>query len=310
MKEHLLGIDIGGTSIKIGLFTLEGTLLQKHDIPTNKEDHGSHILEDIAKYIKTITPLEKVRGIGFGVPGPVSGDIVFHCVNLGWKQTNVKDVFLKLLPEYPDLIIKVSNDANVASAGELFQGAAKGYKNVCMYTLGTGVGGGIIIDGKVVDGINGAGGEVGHMSVDQKYKIPCNCGKKGCLETVASATGIVALAKIHLQRSFKPSKLRGFKTFSAKKVIDLAKEGDVLCNRVIDEACEYLAYSMSMVSYVINPDLILLGGGVSNAGDFLIKKIEERYYKYVEPFIYHTDFKIASLGNDAGIYGAAYLVKE
>jgi len=308
MKKYLLGVDIGGTTIKIGQFDLDGELLQKWDIPTRLENQGEHILMDVATFLLEKVNLSLVRGIGFGVPGPVNKNTVFHCVNLGWKMKDVAAEFSEMIPE-KDIILRVSNDANVAAAGELYQGIAKGYKNMVMFTLGTGVGGGIIVDGKVIDGINGVAGEVGHMFVDPKYLLSCNCGKKGCLETVSSATGIVALAKIHLKETDTPSILRRYSSFSAKKVFDAAKEGDKIAFSVVDEAADYLAYAFSLITHILNPEIYVLGGGVSNAGEFLIERIEDHYYDYVKPFISHSQFAIASLGNDAGIYGAAYLVR-
>ncbi|MBU1145535.1 MAG: ROK family glucokinase [Firmicutes bacterium] len=310
MKKYLIGIDIGGTSIKIGLFNLEGILLEKWAIPSNKTENGNHILTEIAQAIEKKYNLEEVNGIGFGVPGPVQNNKVIHCVNLGWKEVDVTSEFSKHLKKAYSLRIKVANDANLAAAGERFQGIAKGYDNVCMFTLGTGIGSGIIINGSIVEGYNGFAGELGHMVIDSTNQILCNCGKQGCLETVASATGIVSLAQIHLANSLEDSLLRFVKKLSAKKVIDFAKMGDILANRIADESMDYLAYAMALITYVIDPGIFVIGGGVSNAGDFLIQKIEQHYYKYVKPFILHTTFKIATLGNDAGIYGAAYMVKE
>ncbi|MDD3122964.1 MAG: ROK family glucokinase [Candidatus Izemoplasmatales bacterium] len=308
MKKYLVGVDIGGTSIKIGLFDLDGHLIRKWDMDTNKSDHGSHIIQEIAINLRSNLNLKEVSGIGFGVPGPVTQDIVFESVNLGWKQLHVKEEFLKYI-EAEDFNIHVSNDANVAAAGELFQGVAKGYRNMVMITLGTGIGGGIILDGNVIDGVNGIAGEIGHIVVDFNHQLACNCGKLGCLETVSSATGIVNLAKIKLLESSLPSTLRKYTSFSAKKVLDAAKEGDILSIEVIDESMSYLAYAMSLITNVINPEVFVIGGGVSNAGEYLLEKIEKYYLPYVKPFLSRANFVIASLGNDAGIYGAAYMVK-
>ncbi|MGD9910405.1 MAG: ROK family glucokinase [Candidatus Izemoplasmatales bacterium] len=308
MKKYLVGIDIGGTSIKIGLFDLSGSLLEKWDIPTNKTNKGELILSEIAESIQSKIRIEEVHGIGFGVPGPVTKDIVFSTVNLGWTLKNVKEEFYQIVNNR-DFHIRVSNDANTATAGELYQGVAKGYNNVAMFTLGTGIGGGIVLNGKIIDGINGVAGEVGHIVVDQEHQFQCNCGKKGCLETVASATGIVRLAEEYLRESNESSLLRHAHHLSAKKVIDAAKEGDSIALKTLSEAAHYLAYSMAMITNIINPDIIVIGGGVSNAGQILIDLIEEFYYQYTKPFINHTNFAIASLGNDAGIYGAAYMVR-
>ena len=190
----------------------------------------------------------------------------------------------------------------------MYKGIARGYKSVAMFTIGTGVGGGIIINDTLVEGFNGVGGELGHIHVDFKHNFKCNCGKTGCLETVASATGIINIARENLQKSKAKSTLRRFETFSAKKVIDYAKQGDFIAKQSIEESMKYLALAMATVTYVINPDIIVIGGGVSNAGNYIIELIEKYYYDMVKPFIAHTNFAIASLGNEAGIYGCCYLV--
>lgn len=309
MNKYLIGVDVGGTSIKIGQFNLEGVLIEKWDIPTNKANHGDNIIRDIAASLMSKLDPNTIDGVGIGVPGPVTNGLVLNGVNIGWKTKNVSEEFYQYFP-YRNIHIRVSNDANVACAGEVYQGSGKGYKDVVMFTLGTGVGGGILIDGKIVDGKNGYGGELGHMPIDRIHDIQCNCGKKGCLETVTSATGIVTLAKIKLSESNRNSQLRQHDTFSAKRVFDYAKQGDEIALEVIEEAADYLAYAISIVTYVLNPELFIIGGGVSNAGDFLVEKILKHYQKYVASFLSDQKIVIASLGNDAGIYGAASMVKK
>ena len=308
MRKYNLGIDIGGTSIKIGLFDLDGLLLEVYNLRTNKLNHGEYILPDIADFLKQKLTISEIRAIGFGVPGPVTKNMILKCVNLGWSKKDLEEEFIRLIND-SEIIVKVANDANLAAAGEIYKGVARGYKNAFMITLGTGIGGGVIIDGRVVDGINGVAGEVGHTYIDNIFELNCNCGKKGCLETVASATGIVRLAKEYLVRSDKPSPLRKYPDFSAKKVIDYAKAGDELAFEIIDKAMEYLARVLAKVSYIINPDIFIIGGGISNAGTFIIKLIEKHYYPLVHGFIEHTNFEIATLGNEAGMFGACYLVK-
>lgn len=308
MRKYNLGIDIGGTSIKIGLFSLDNFLLDIWKIPTNKTSYGDKILFEIKEIIVEKIAINEIRAIGIGVPGPVAKNMVFSCVNLGWGEKDVVKE-LKQILEDDEIIIKVANDANVAAAGEIYQGVAKGYINAFMVTLGTGIGGGVIIDGKVVDGINGVAGEIGHTHIDDLFNLNCNCGKIGCLETVASATGIVRLAKVYLNNSPLPSPLRRYPDFSAKKVIDYAKDEDPLAMEIFDKAMEYLARVLAKVTYIINPDIFIIGGGVSNAGNFVIERIEQYYYPLVVPFIKKTNFAIATLGNNAGIYGACYLVK-
>jgi len=308
MRRYNLGIDIGGTSIKIGLFDLDDNLLDSWNLPTNKSSFGEYILHEIAEVINSKLVISEIRGIGFGVPGPVAKNLVFSCVNLGWGKKDIVSEFKAILND-DEIVIKVANDANLAAAGEIYKGVASGYVNAFMVTLGTGIGGGVIIDGRVVDGINGVAGEIGHTHIDDLYNLNCNCGKNGCLETVASATGIVRLAKEYLNHSKKSSPLRKYSDFSAKKVIDYAKLGDQVANEILDLSMEYLARVLAKVTYIINPDIFIIGGGISNAGNFIIDKITKFYYPLVKPFIQTTHFEIATLGNDAGMYGACYLIK-
>lgn len=308
MRTTIIGVDVGGTSIKFGKFDLGGQLLTKWSIRTDKTERGEHILEDIVSSIKNHAPIKTIKGIGIGLPGPVTENIVLHCVNLGWGRKDVETEMRPLLAD-EEIIIKAANDATVAAAGEMYQGIAKGYRNVVMYTLGTGVGGGIIIDGRIVEGMNGVAGELGHTIVDFRHNYLCACGKRGCLETVASATGIIQLAKEKMIKSKVKSPLRRMKTFSAKKVFDLAKEGDHIALKTIEEAMQFLALSMANTTLTLNPEIIVIGGGVSHAGPMIIDMIEKYYYDMTEPFISHTHFALATLGNEAGIYGCCYLVK-
>ena len=308
MKNILIGVDIGGTAIKIGKFSLAGELIHKWEIPTDRTEKGARILADVYRSISEQTDWDDVRGVGFGVPGPVVDSVVLACVNLGWKDVDVASEFTALLHR-ADVVVRASNDANVACSGEVFRGAAVGKRNVAMFTLGTGVGGGIMADGKLVDGKNGAGGELGHLVVDFDHRLPCNCGKHGCLETVASATGIVNLAKLHLTQTDRESSLRHFSDFSAKRVFDCAKAGDGIATRVVDEAADYLGRVTAGVMLSLNPEIVVFGGGVANAGAFLLDRIAAKADEYSAPFAQDTPIVGAQLGNDAGIYGAAYLVR-
>ncbi|MDT8337381.1 MAG: ROK family protein [Candidatus Izemoplasmatales bacterium] len=308
MRKYNLGIDIGGTSIKIGLFDLDGNLRDVYSLKTNILENGKYILTDIANLLKKKLNVSEIRAIGFGVPGPVAKNIIINCVNLGWKRKDIVTEFKEVIGD-SEILIRVANDANLAAAGEIYKGVASGYVNAFMVTLGTGIGGGVIIDGRVVDGINGVAGEIGHTHIDDLFDLKCNCGKSGCLETVASATGIVRLAKEYLKKSDKPSILRKFPDFSAKKVIDLAKANDELAQEIISKSMEYLARVLAKVSYIINPDIFIIGGGISNAGNFIIEQLTKHYYPLVMPFINHTNFEIATLGNEAGMFGACYLIK-
>lgn len=312
MKKYSLGIDIGGTTVKLGLFDLDGKLLYKWEIETRKIENGRYILSDIAKSIDEILEDKKINkdeviGVGVGVPGPVKEDkIVLGCVNLGWPVFNVSAELEKLL----NLPVKVANDANIAALGEMYKGGGKGYENMIMVTLGTGVGGGVIIDGKVIAGFSGAGGEIGHINVNPHEKISCNCGRKGCLEQYASATGITRLAKEILAKENCDSKLRNIKEITAKDIFDLAKENDKLCIKIIDKFSNILGRALSNIACICNPQVFVIGGGVSKAGDMLLDNIKKYYLENAFHATVDTQFKLATLGNDAGIFGGAKLAKE
>lgn len=310
MGLYCFGIDVGGTTVKCGLFKTDGVLVEKWEIPTRTENNGSEIVPDVAKTIeeklaeKNISK-EEVDGIGIGVPGPVNaeGDVI-AAVNLFWGYKKLS----KELNELTGLTVKVGNDANVAALGEAWKGAAAGAKNVILVTLGTGVGGGIIVDGKIVAGHHGAGGEIGHANVMHDETETCNCGNKGCLEQYTSATGIVRLAKQELASSEEPSVLREKKELSAKAVLDGYKSGDALSVRVMDKVGEILGGALAMFTAVVDPETIVIGGGVSKAGQPLVDCIASHYKKYAFSACRETPIVIANLGNDAGIYGAAKMV--
>ena len=311
MKKFCIGVDIGGTTVKIGLFSEQGKVEEKWEIVTRKDEGGSFILSDIAASIqekleKHNIAKDKVAGIGIGVPGPVTEDgTVLKCVNLGWGIFNVADEVRKLTGIQN---IKVGNDANVAALGEMWQGGGKGYKNIVMMTLGTGVGGGIILDGNILTGSKGAAGEIGHITVNYDEEDTCNCGKRGCLEQFASATGIVKEAKRLLLVSDKASKLRDLQYLSAKAIFDAAKEGDELADDLVDELTKYLGIAASHIAAVVDPEAFVIGGGVSKAGEILTNRIKQNYEKNVMFALQNKEFKLAELGNDAGIYGCAKMV--
>lgn len=312
MSQYCFGIDVGGTSIKCGFFTSEGELIEKWEIPTRIENNGENILPDIAESIdkklkeKGIGK-DEVTGVGIGVPGPVNknGEIP-TAVNLNWGYKHISGEMQELTGMYAE----AANDANVAALGEAWRGGAAGCANVILATLGTGVGGGIIVDGKIVAGAHGAGGEIGHANVKHDETDSCNCGNKGCLEQMASATGIVRLAKKALESSEKESVLRQRKNISAKAVFDAYKDGDSLAKDIIDEFADYLGGALAMFACVTDPDVLLLGGGVSRAGQVLVEAVERSYKKYAFTSCKDTPIRLAQLGNDAGIYGAAKLVAK
>lgn len=304
--KYVFGIDVGGTTLKIGMFTAEGELTKKWELFTNKEDSGKHIINDLYNSMKeNDVPFEDVIGYGFGVPGPVVHNKILRCVNLGWSDYDLASEFSKLVNN--DFII-IQNDANVATLGELFKGAAEGKTDAVMITLGTGVGGGIISNSKPVEGAFGGGGEIGHMVVEHHNGRQCNCGSKGCLETICSATGIkkeyVALAK---ELNMNPI-LEQNGRVSAKAVFKEARKGDILSNAVIDKVSFYLGYACHVMSVITNPQVIIIGGGVSKAGDFLRDKIDKEFRKYQFISAQKTQIIVATLGNNAGMYGAASLI--
>lgn len=309
MSKVCFGVDVGGTTVKMGLFKENGQVLDRWEIITRTEENGAHILQDIADAIEekiSEKSIEKsqVQGIGIGVPGPVKADgTILTAVNLGWGVFNVAEELEKLT----GIRVKAGNDANVAALGEMWQGGGQGNTNVVMITLGTGVGGGIIINGEIVTGANGAGGEIGHIHVEDNETDSCNCGKKGCLEQMASATGVVRLAKKTLAASKEPSVLRTGE-ISAKTIFDAVKENDKLAMEVAEQFGKYLGTVLANVAAVTDPEVFVIGGGVSKAGDVLIQYIKKHYELRVFSACKDVKFSLAKLENDAGIYGAAKLV--
>lgn len=312
MEKICFGIDVGGTTVKMGMFSTDAKLLESWEIPTRKEDEGSHILEDIVdeideKLVEKQINRSDLLGVGIGIPGPITKDgTVLNCVNLGWGIFNVEEKLSQMLGGVP---VKAGNDANVAALGENWQGGGQGFEDLVLITLGTGVGGGVIIGDKIITGSNGAAGEIGHMPVvyDEDAET-CGCGKKGCLETVASATGIVREAKKLLAGTDMPSTLRDIDDFSCKDIFDAAKNGDEASLIVVDKLAEYLGIAASHIAAVTNPQVIVIGGGVSKAGKFLLDKIEEKFMKKAFKPCRNVKFALATLGNDAGMYGAAALI--
>lgn len=310
LKKYGFGVDVGGTTVKMGFFETSGKLLDKWEITTNTDDNGKAVLPDIAKSIDNKLAQEgiskaEIEGIGIGVPGPVRNDgVVLNCVNLGWGIINVAEELGRLT----GLAVKVGNDANVAALGEMWQGGAKGSKDVIMVTLGTGVGGGIIVDGKIVAGYNGAGGEIGHITVNNDEIEPCNCGQYGCLEQYTSATGIVRMAKRKLAKTQDETSLRKYENITAKDIFDEAKAGDAVALLLVDEVGEILGSTLSNIACVVNPEVIVIGGGVSKAGQILIDTIKKHYQETSFKACRDTRFELVSLGNDAGIYGSMNLI--
>ncbi len=313
MKSHAFGIDLGGTTAKIGLFTVQGALLDKWEVATDTSNEGIAILPNLAASVKAKMAEhelenEHVIGVGIGVPGPVMHEsYVPRCANLGgWGDLDVSATLSGLLNGIP---VKTGNDANLAALGEYWMGSAKEFDSVTLVTLGTGVGGGIIINGKVLAGANGAGGEIGHITVNEAERNPCGCGKKGCLEQYSSATGVVRGMNRLLAEFSEDCVLRD-KDFVAKDVFDAAKAGDRLALICVDDMAEYLGQALSDISATVDPAVFLLGGGVSKAGEFLQEVVTAKYKRHAFPATENTKILLATLGNDAGIYGAVKLVIE
>lgn len=312
MKKYGFGVDIGGTTIKMGFFETTGNLIDKWEIKTNTENKGESILSDVAQSIDNKLAQEgiskdDVQGVGIGVPGPVTSDgVVNRCVNLGWGVKNVQEELSSLT----GLKVKVGNDANVAALGEMWQGAAKGSKDVIVVTLGTGVGGGIIVDGKIVAGATGAGGEIGHITVNEAEIEPCNCGQYGCLEQYASATGIVRMAKRKLAKSDEATSIRNMEDISAKIIFDEAKAGDEIAKGLVDELGKILGSALSNIACVVNPEVVVIGGGVSKAGTILTDVIKKYFIETSFLACKDAKFVLAELGNDAGIYGCVQMILD
>ena len=310
--KYGFGIDLGGTTVKIAYFDETGNMLDKWEIPTVTDNGGSQILPDIAASIRQYMDAyhiadTAVLGLGIGVPGPVnSKGIVNKCINLGWGVFNIADELTKLTG-FP---VKAGNDANVAALGEFWKGGGMGCSNVVFITLGTGVGGGIVIEGNLLHGAHGSGAELGHMVLNRNETVPCNCGKYGCVEQYCSATGIVRMAKQYLQNNDVPSDLNGISPLTCKDIFDAAKAGDQAANKILDQVYAYLGEFLGNVCSVVNPEMVVIGGGVSKAGQVLIDGVVPYFHKYVFHAASDVQFALASLGNDAGAYGAFKLALD
>ena len=313
MKEYAFGIDLGGTTAKIGLFTTTGDLLEKWEVPTDTSDQGARILPNLAAAVqdkmaqRSLRP-DQIEGVGLGVPGPVqdSSVVAIVCANLGgWGDCDAGAQLSQLLG---GLRVQVGNDANVAALGEIWMGAAKGCRSAVMVTLGTGVGGGVVADGKLIEGAHGAGGEIGHITVNPQETAQCGCGKHGCLEQYSSATGVVrCMNKLLEQNPDGPCTLRG-RDFAAKDVFDAARSGDKLAQQEVEDMTLTLALALGNIAAITDPEMFLVGGGVARAGDVLLEPLSRHYQANAFLSCRNTPIRLASLGNDAGIYGAVRLI--
>ena len=307
-----VGVDLGGTSVKLGVFTAEGELIRKWEIPTDRTDNCANVVPDIAGSIRAELAKDgytekDLIGIGMGVPGPVQPDgYVEVCVNLHWHDKYPAKELSELLG---GVAVELGNDANVAALGEAWKGGGEGAEDAVMVTLGTGVGGGVIHHGKIVAGRHGLGGEIGHIHVRDGEPEQCNCGGYGCLEQVASATGIVREAKRMMQKSTKPSGMREYgDQISCRTICDLGKSGDALADETLETVARYLGLAVSTIALTVDPDVFIIGGGVSRAGDYLLDKIRKYYDSFTPISKNRGRVVLASLGNDAGIYGAVKMV--
>ena len=308
--QYGFGVDLGGTTVKLAFFNKEGAILHKWEIPTRTDGGGENILPDIAEAIEGYIAENTIErkdliGIGIGVPGPVGADgTVNRCVNLGWGVFNIQEALEKLT----GLPVKAGNDANVAALGECWKGGGQGCENMIMATLGTGVGGGIIIGGKVIPGAHGAGGEIGHLTLNREETESCGCGKKGCVEQYCSATGIVRIAKQFLAKSDASSALRNFENLTCKDVFDAAAADDCLAKEILEQVFAYLGEFLANLCCVVDPQIIVLGGGVSKAGQPLLEGVQKAFAEKAFHACKETKFSLATLGNDAGVYGAFKLI--
>ena len=305
--KYGFGVDVGGTTVKLGLFDEGGSLLDKREIPTHTENGGERILPDIAAALDVILQeygiaKADVTGIGIGVPGPVSDEgVVNRCVNLNWGVFNLHEA----LGALTGLRVKAGNDANCAALGEAWKGGGAGSRSSLFVTLGTGVGGGVILNGKILGGAHGVGGEIGHITVSAPDKHPCTCGKRGCVEQYASATGIVRVTKERLAACETPSSLREkAETLTCKDVFDAAKAGDALAVETLEQVFDYLGEALASACCVCDPERIILGGGVTKAGEYLLRGAERHFEAHMFHACKGTEFSLATLGNDAGMYGA------
>ena len=310
--KYGFGIDLGGTTVKIAYFEESGTMLEKWEIPTVTADGGAQILPDIAASIRSFIEAHQINettvlGLGIGVPGPVNAKgVVNKCINLGWGVFNIAEELTRLTG-FP---VKAGNDANVAALGEFWKGGGQGCDNMVFVTLGTGVGGGIVVEGNLLHGAHGSGAEIGHLCVNPEETVRCNCGNYGCVEQYCSATGIVRLAKLYLAANDTATSLREVETLTCKDIFDAAKADDAAALAILDQVYSYMGLFLANVCSTVNPEVVVIGGGVSKAGDMLVKGVEPYFHKHVFHAAGGARFAMASLGNDAGAYGAFKLALD
>ena len=301
--DCVFGIDIGGTNIKIGKF-YNDQIVAKTQIKTNTKDKGIYIFNDIADVIANMIGDDHLVGIGLGVPGPVVDGVVLGAQNLGWGRFNAEEELQKY---YPNAVIRVLNDANAAAVGEWAYGGGSGFRSFIFMTLGTGIGGGLIIDNELIEGASGSTGEIGHIRVGFYNDRLCTCGLYDCIEQYASATGIVITAnRLRVGRETILNEVE----VTSKNVFDYAQTGDLVCLEVVNNMVEKLASALAAITNTINPEAIVIGGGVSKAGHFLLDRVEKRFRELAFFSVRETKFALAQIGNDAGMYGCSYEVRK
>ncbi|EHO51180.1 glucokinase [Lentilactobacillus kisonensis DSM 19906 = JCM 15041] len=318
MAKKLIGIDLGGTTTKFAFIDQGGNILAKWRIPTDISNAGSNIVPNIIKSISDQMRKEDYNaadflGIGMGTPGAVNREkgTVVGAFNLGWKIVQPVGATISANLQLP---IMIDNDANSAALGEFWKGAGDKADDVVFVTLGTGVGGGVVTNGHLVHGINGGAGEIGHITV-QPGGYLCTCGKRGCLEQYASATGVVRIAKDLAKQFTGKSRIIELidsdEGLTSKMVFYLADNGDILANQIVDRVCSYLGLALSHIGNTLNPENIIIGGGVSNAGNTLLQPTTRYFQENAFPSVRDsTKLKLAQLGNDAGVIGAASLALQ
>ncbi len=308
--KYGFGVDVGGTTVKLGLFNENGDLIENRELPSRTENGGAAILPDIASAVAACAERRALAdadllGIGIGVPGPVAGDgTVNRCVNLNWGVFNLHNA----LGALTGLPVKAGNDANCAALGEYWRGGGVGSESALFVTLGTGIGGGVILGGRVLNGAHGVGGEIGHITVSAPDKHPCTCGKRGCIEQYASANGIVRVTRERLAATEEPSCLREIENLTCKDVFSAAEGGDRFAVAVLEQVFDYLGEALASACCVCDPERIILGGGVSKAGAYLLDGVKRHFEKHMFHACKGTEFSLAVLGNDAGMYGAFRLL--
>ena len=313
MRPYAFGVDIGGTAIKLGLFQTTSELTEKWSIPTRTEDHGSNVLPDVVDSLRKALERheldwDQIEGVGMGVPGPVREDgTVMRCVNLGWDVFNIPRVMRGLEPRIDRFC--VTNDVNAATLGEMWQGGAKGRRSAFMVTLGTGIGGGLVLHEQIVNGVGGGAGEIGHFRVERGETEPCKCGGYGCLEQYCSATGLVRCARRTLAKDGHLSTtLQDDEDLSALSICNAARAGDELAAELLDQLGDRLGWALTAMAGAVDPEVFVIGGGLSNARDILLDPIIRGYRAHAFHALRNTEFTLAQLGNDAGIYGCVRML--